>query len=472
MAVKHELENSLLLDDDDGRARTGTLWSCIAHIITAVIGSGVLSLAWSVAQLGWIAGPVAMLCFSIVTYFSVVLLSDCYRYPDPVTGARNYSYMDAVRVNLGQTQTWLCGLFQYLFMYGICTAYVITTSTSMSAIRRSHCYHESGHNAQCEYEDTPYMMIFGAVQIVTSQIPDFHSIKWLSVLAAIMSFAYSLTGFGLGLATVLGSASWPLKFRFFLSAENGMIKGSLTGAPAATRAKKIWLVFEALGDIAYAYPYALILLEIQDTLKSPPPENKTMKKASMVAIFLTTLFYLLCGCFGYAAFGNNTPGNLLTGLGFYEPYWLIGFANACIVLHLVGGYQLFSQPVFTFVERWSSKKFPRSGFLNNFYSIKLPLLPSFHINLFRICFRTAYVLSTTAIATVFPYFNQVLGLLGAFNFWPLAIYFPVEMYFVRNKVEAWTRKWVVLRTFSFVCFLVSFVGLIGSIEGIVCAKYT
>jgi len=78
--------------------------------------------------------------------------------------------------------------------------------------------------------------------------------------------------------------------------------------------------------------------------------------------------------------------------------------------------------------------------------------------------------STTVIATVFPYFNQVLGLLGALNFWPLAIYFPVEMYFVQNKIEAWTRKWVVLRTFSFVCFLVSIVGLIGSIEGIVSAK--
>ncbi|KAL9365956.1 hypothetical protein Peur_037155 [Populus x canadensis] len=449
MAVKHELENSLLLDDDGRTRRTGTLWSCIAHIITAVIGSGVLSLAWSGAQLGWIAGPVAVLCFAIVTYVSVVLLSDCYRYPDPVTGTRNYSYMDAVRVNLGKTQTCLCGLFQYLFMYRICTAYVITTSTSMSH------YLTTLHNAPCEYVDTPYMLIFGAVQIVTSQISDFHSIEWLSVLAAIMSFAYSLIGFGLGLATVI---------------ENGMIKGSITGAPAATRAKKLWLVFEALGDIACAYPYALILLEIQDTLKSPPPENKTMKKASMIALFLTTLFYLFCGCFVYAAFGNNTPGNLLTGLGFYEPYWLIDFANACIVLHLVGGYQLFSQPVFTFVERWSSKKFPNSGFLNNFYSIKLPLLPSFHINIFRICFRTAYVVSTTVIATVFPYFNQVLGLLGALNFWPLAIYFPVEMYFVQNKIEAWTRKWVVLRTSSFVCFLVSIVGLIGSIEGIVSAK--
>ena len=79
---------------------------------------------------------------------------------------------------------------------------------------------------------------------------------------------------------------------------------------------------------------------MKDTLKSPPPENKTMKRASMVAIFVTTFFYLCCGCFGYAAFGNYTPGNLLTGFGFYEPYWLIDFANACIVLHLIEGYQV------------------------------------------------------------------------------------------------------------------------------------
>lgn len=79
---------------------------------------------------------------------------------------------------------------------------------------------------------------------------------------------------------------------------------------------------------------------MQDTLKSPPPENQSMKKASMTAIFIITFFYLCCGCFGYAAFGNSTPGNLLTGFGFYEPYWLVDFANACIVLHLIGGYQV------------------------------------------------------------------------------------------------------------------------------------
>lgn len=74
-----------------------------------------------------------------------------------------------------------------------------------------------------------------------------------------------------------------------------------------------------------------------------------MKKASTIAISMTTFFYLCCGGFGYAAFGNFAPGNLLTGFGFYEPYWLIDFANACIILHLVGGYQVLLLLVLIFV---------------------------------------------------------------------------------------------------------------------------
>ncbi|KDP32643.1 hypothetical protein JCGZ_13193 [Jatropha curcas] len=452
MAVQNSMELASSSCDDDGHpSRTGNLWSCVAHIITAVIGSGVLSLAWSTAQLGWIAGPIALLCFAIVTYISAFLLSDCYRSPDPVTGTRNYCYMDAVRVNLGKTQTWFCGLLQYLSMYGTCVAYVITTSTSMRAIQRSNCYHREGHKAACAYGDNFFMLVFGLVQIIVSQIPDIHSIEWLSVVAAIMSFAYSFIGFGLGFAKVL---------------ENGRIKGSITGVPTANVADKLWLAFLALGGIAFSYPYSLILLEIQDTLKSPPAENKTMKKGSMVAIFITTFFYLCCGCFGYAAFGDKTPGNLLTGFGFFEPYWLIDFANACVLIHLVGGYQ----PVFSFVEGWFSKNYPRSGFVNKFYPFNLPLFPPLQENLLRVGFRTAYVASTPAIAMVFPYFNQVVGVLGALNFWPLAIYFPGEMYFVQKKFGPWSRKWIVLRTFSVICLLVTILGLIGSIQGIISAK--
>lgn len=456
MAVHDSLELADSYYDDDGHTkRTGTVWSCIAHIITAVIGAGVLSLAWSTAQLGWIGGPVALLFFAIVTYVSASLLSNCYRSPHPVTGTRNYSYGDAVRVNLGSKLTWVCSVLQYTSMYGTSVAYVITTSTSMRAIQKSNCYHKEGHQAPCTYGDSFYMLLFGAIQIPMSQIPDFHNMAWLSVMAALMSFSYASIGLGLGFAKVI---------------ENGRIEGSIDGISASTSAKKIWLSFQALGDIAFAYPYSIILLEIQDTLKSPPPENKSMKKASMAAIFITTFFYLCCGCFGYAAFGDQTPGNLLTGFGFYEPYWLVDFANACIILHLVGGYQVYCQPVFGFVERWVGKKFPGSGFVHNFYPVRLPFLPTLRLNPLRLCFRTLYVVSTTAIALLFPYFNQILGLLGAFNFWPLAIYFPVEMYLVQRKIGRWTKQWFALEAFSLLCLLVSIVALIGSAEGIISAK--
>lgn len=79
---------------------------------------------------------------------------------------------------------------------------------------------------------------------------------------------------------------------------------------------------------------------MKDTLKSPPSERQTMRRASVYSICITTFFYLGCGGFGYAAFGDQTPGDLLTGFANFGPYWLINFANACVVLHLIGGYQV------------------------------------------------------------------------------------------------------------------------------------
>ncbi|GJX77467.1 probable amino acid permease 7 [Tanacetum coccineum] len=202
MVGEHELihVDQQPTNDDDTTIRTGTLWTTVAHIITAVIGSGVLSLAWSTAQLGWIGGPIALISFAFVTYISSILLSDCYRSPDPVTGTRNRSFTNAVRVILGEKKAWVCGLLQYMSFYGTSIAYVVTTATSINAIRKSNCYHNKGRDAKCEYGGNIYMLLFGVVQIVMSQIPDFHSMVLVSVVAAIMSFCYGSVGFGLGFA--------------------------------------------------------------------------------------------------------------------------------------------------------------------------------------------------------------------------------------------------------------------------------
>lgn len=441
--------------DDDGRIRrTGNMWTASAHVITAVIGSGVLSLAWSIAQLGWIAGPPILFGFAFVTYYTSILLADCYRSPDPVTGRRNYTYMSAVRSQLGPTHVWVCGLVQYVNLIGTAIGYTITASISMVAIKRSNCFHAQGHDAPCHVSNNLYMALFGAFQIVLSMIPDFDRIWWLSIVAAIMSFSYSSIGLGLSAGKTI---------------ERHHIDGTATGVSldVLSHAEKTWFVFQALGNIAFAYSFSMILIEIQDTLKSPPAENKIMKKATLLGVTVTTTFYMSVGCIGYAALGNTAPGNLLTGFGFYNPYWLIDFANVCITVHLVGAYQVFCQPIFAFIENWAAFKFPKSELVHHEVNITVPFTAPLKLSLFKVLWRSLFVVFTTIVAMLLPFFNDIVGLLGAFAFWPLTVYFPVAMHIAQKQVKIWSPKWLALQSLSGICFLISLAAGIGSMAGIV-----
>ncbi|XP_002520322.2 amino acid permease 3 isoform X1 [Ricinus communis] len=441
--------------DDDGKLkRTGTVWTASAHIITAVIGSGVLSLAWAVAQLGWVAGPAVMFLFSLVTYYTSTLLSACYRTGDPVNGKRNYTYMDAVRSNLGGAKFKICGYVQYVNLIGVAIGYTIASSISMMAVKRSNCFHKSGGKNPCHMNANPYMIAFGVVEIIFSQIPDFDQLWWLSIVAAIMSFTYSTIGLGLGIAEVT---------------KNGKAMGSMTGISigTVTETQKIWRSFQALGDIAFAYSYSLILIEIQDTIRSPPAESKTMRKATLISVSVTTLFYMLCGCFGYAAFGDMSPGNLLTGFGFYNPYWLLDIANVAIVVHLVGAYQVYCQPLFAFVEKAAVQRFPDSEFITKDIKIPIPGCKPYNLNLFRMVWRTVFVIFTTVISMLLPFFNDIVGLLGALGFWPLTVYFPVEMYIAQKKIPKWSTRWLCLQILSAACLIITIAAAAGSIAGVI-----
>ncbi|KAG2716134.1 hypothetical protein I3760_03G109900 [Carya illinoinensis] len=440
--------------DDDGRLkRTGTLWTASAHIITAVIGSGVLSLAWAIAQLGWIAGPAMMLLFSFVGFYTSSLLADCYRTGDLVSGKRNYTYMEAVRSILGEAKVKACGFIQYVNLFGIAIGYTIAASISMMAIKRSNCFHESGGENPCQMSSYPYMILFGVTEILFSQIPDFDQIWWLSIVAAVMSFTYSSIGLGLGIAKV---------------AATGTLRGSLTGISInnVSQTQKLLRSFQALGDIAFAYSFSAILIEIQDTIKSPPSEAKTMKKATVLSVSVTTVFYMLCGCTGYAAFGDLAPGNLLTGFGFYNPFWLLDIANAAIVIHLVGAYQVFGQPIFAFIEKRAKQKWPESGFITKEFAIPIPGCGQYKLNLFRLVWRTMFVVLTTVISMLLPFFNDVVGIIGALGFWPLTVYFPVEMYIAQKNIPKWSTRWICLQILSISCLAISVAAAAGSIAGV------
>ncbi|KAH6801823.1 amino acid permease 2 [Perilla frutescens var. frutescens] len=413
-----------------------------------MIGPGVLSLAWAVAQLGWIVGPSVMVVLSLAAYYTCTLLASCSN-----TGKRNCTYMDVVRDYLGGFQVKLCVAVHYLNLFGTAIGYTIGSSISMMALERSYCFHSKGHDSSCKVSSNPFMIGFGVVQVFLSQIPNFDRIWWLSFVAALMSFTYPTIGLGLEIA----------KF-----AENEKFRGSLTGVRVGivTETQKIWTSFQAIGAIAFAFSYTLNLIEIQDRIKSPPSEYKEVKKSAFISIAATSVFKMLCGFFGYAAFGDTSPGNLLTGFGFYNPYWLVNIANAAVVIHLVGAYQVFCQPMFVSIEETAQEWFPDNKFIIMEVAVQIPGFRPYKLNMFRLVWRTVFVIITTIISILMPFFNNVIGILGAIKFWPLTIYLPVEIYISQNKIPKWSSKWIGLQILSAACLIVSIAAIVGSFAGV------
>lgn len=150
----------------------------------------------------------------------------------------------------------ICGWVQYLNLFGVAIGYTIASSISMMwvsnfrflfyrriqwhllsclvvygfvwanrfffwfwynrAIKRSNCFHASGGKNPCHLNSNPYMIAFGIVEIIFSQIPGFDQLWWLSIVAAVMSFTYSTIGLGLGIAKVAGNNSFLRNFKCVL----------------------------------------------------------------------------------------------------------------------------------------------------------------------------------------------------------------------------------------------------------------
>ncbi|KAL5071244.1 hypothetical protein RYX36_022131 [Vicia faba] len=265
-----------------------------------------------------------------------------------------------------------------------------------------------------------------------------------------MSFGYAFIGIGLSLATIIQG--------------NGASTSLIGGSKEGSLEDRVWSMLVALGNVALASSYSQIAIDIQDSLKSSPPENKVMKMANRVGIFAMTNIFLLCACSGYAAFGSNTPGSILMGSGFKEPFWLIDLANVFLIVHLVGAYQVIVQPIFCVVELSVGQRWSESSFITKEYPIGFSKM-KFNLNLFRLIWRTIFVTIVTVLAMAMPFFNEMLGLLGAMGYWPLTIYFPTQMYIAKQKIRRQTFKWFGLQTLNFIFMIVSIVAACAAIHG-------
>uniref|UniRef100_A0A383V4H3 Amino acid transporter transmembrane domain-containing protein n=1 Tax=Tetradesmus obliquus TaxID=3088 RepID=A0A383V4H3_TETOB len=358
-----------------------------AHIVTAIIGAGVLGLPYALSWLGWVGGIFILLLFYVITLWSSLMLAECHE----TNGVKHPTYRAAVLHVLGPVHAAILALFQYFNLVLSSIGYTVAAGQSLRMLVGEVCGRTRFDT--CYNKVWQMSLVFGVCQLFLSQLPSLEDAWWSSIIGAAMSFMYSTCALALGAS----------------KAHHRL--GSVYGRHAAP-VPKAMNIFNALGSIAFAYNFTGVLMEIQSTLHEPPKARINMRRAIHTGMGGSLLFYLAVSILGYLALGDGVPGDILTG--FSGPAAVVSAANVMVLLHMLPAYQVFSQPVFHGTEQALTEHVPG-----------VRRLPAWGL---RIIVRSCYVVFTTTVAAVMPFFTDIIGLVGALVFWPAAVYYPVTMY--------------------------------------------
>ncbi|KAL6785098.1 hypothetical protein ACKKBG_A02425 [Auxenochlorella protothecoides x Auxenochlorella symbiontica] len=460
--------------------KKGTLFTAAIHIFCGIIGAGVLALPRSPGWLGWVAGPTLIFVFYLIALLSSWLLDDCYQ----VEGVENGRYHDIVKHIMGIKSAYGVSVFQTLNIVLIDIAYAITASEAMGTLANTACGWQGIESADCFNTSWALTVIFGAVQVVSSLVPNLESAWWVSAIGTLTSIFYA------SVALVLG----------MIHASNGL--GTIGGIPS-NPVNKAFEILNALGAIGFAYSFSSILVEIQDTLAQPPKAAKTMGKATTFAVTASFAFYFLVAIGGYSSLGNDVPSYILGGLE--GPDWVIFVANFCVLLHMWSAYQIYAQPMFDTLEShikafklrqarakgdaelpakverlqrlsMAARQGPAAGAkaasaspptcpppappaanplrrLSRVSAMAGEKLQRLSQRGHRLITRGIYVVLTTLIAAIMPFFGAMAGLVGALAFFPLTVFFPFRCWRTVYMPSGWfnTMLYVIEFGMALVC---------------------
>ncbi|KAG6764169.1 hypothetical protein POTOM_031628 [Populus tomentosa] len=322
-------------------ARRAKWWYSTFHTVTAMIGAGVLSLPYAMAYLGWDNGR------------------------------------HAFGQKLGP---WIVLPQQLIVQVGCDIVYMVTGGKSLKKFMEMTC-------ASCTpIRQSYWILIFGGIHFFLSQLPNFNSVAGVSLAAAVMSLSYSTIAWAGSLA-------------------HGRIDNVSYAYKNTSAADYMFRVFNALGEISFAFAGHAVVLEIQATIPSTTekPSKISMWKGALGAYFINAICYFPVALIGYWAFGQDVDDNVLMELR--RPAWLIASANLMVVVHVIGSYQVYAMPVFDMLERMMMKRF------------------SFPPGLaLRLVTRSTYVAFTLFVGVTFPFFGDLLGFFGGFGFAPTSYF--------------------------------------------------
>ncbi|KAE8693965.1 Lysine histidine transporter 1 [Hibiscus syriacus] len=381
------------------KSRHAKWWYSAFHNVTAMVGAGILGLPYALSELGWGPGVTIMVLSWIITLYTLWQMVELH---ETVPGKRFDRYHELGQHAFGEKLgLWIVVPLQLSCEVGLGIIYMVTGGKSLKKIYDTCCH-------DCiDIRTTYFIMMFAVIHFIISHLPSFNSITLVSFLAALMSLGYSTIAWGASL--------------------HKGVQPTVSYAPRSTSTKDITFdFFGGLGDVAFAFAGHNVVLEIQATIPSTPgkPSKKPMWKGVVVAYIIVALCYFPVAFCGYMVFGNLVEDNVLLSLE--KPAGLIVAANAFVVVHVIGSYQVFSMPVFDMIESFLVKK--------------MKFKPSLML---RFISRNVYVAFTMFVGITFPFFGGLMSFFGGYCFAPTSYYIPCIIWLILRKPNRFSLSWFI-----------------------------
>jgi amino acid permease len=224
----------------------------IGFALQAMIGAGVLGLPYAFSYLGWIGGIIFLVFSFWVSWHTYKLLVYMHEVPDLDNKAgggirRLDRYDQLAEYILGKRKGKLVLMpFQLAVLVGIAITYTVVGGDNLAAFAKGVS------PANANFGNWAYFLMFGGLQMALSMLPNFDDIRFVSLLGALMSFAYCLIAMVMS-ATVIrpGTVTYdPVKL-------NRSTLDTVMG------------IFNAMTTIFFAYGGHNVALEIQATIPVP-----------------------------------------------------------------------------------------------------------------------------------------------------------------------------------------------------------
>jgi len=427
----NSIEDDPHRDEDAGAAfvlqSKGNWWHAGFHLTTAIVGPTILTLPYALGGMGWTFGLFCLSLAAAVTFYSYVLmakvLDNCEK-----QGRRHIRFRELASDILGSG---------WMFYF------VVSIQTTINMGVGVGCILLGGECLQIMYSNLDsngqlklyhFIIMVAIVMIFLSQLPSFHSLRYINLASLVLCLAYSLS---VTIACIIAGRSSEAPSKDY------SIKGS--------NLIKVFNAFSSMSILGTIFGNG-ILPEIQATL-APPATGKMFKGLCMCYGVISVTFYSVAVT-GYWAFGNNARSNILKSIMPDEgpalaPTWLLAVSIVFVLLQLFAIALVYSQVAYEIMEKKSADVKQSIFAMRNLFP--------------RLVLRSLYIVVCAFIAAMLPFFGDINALVGAIGFIPLDFILPMLLYNMsfkppRNSATYWINNAIMV--------VFTGVGIMGTISSV------